>query len=242
MATLAGRGPVPRCQPIVLARTPPAKIAERRGMLVAQMQRDLGRVFDVVIRESPERHTRMFLDPPDGPNSRPTPRALVDTPEASVIVLTDTGAAFIASHPRPVDSETLRRDCPPYLNWLADMGAVPATERHDRGEPTVWMVRAGEGGVHAPVFVQQGAVFLGWGAAGDMSGLSLDAVSGRVADAWPQYGRRQCGQAANALYKFAIDMQPGDIVVTPEPASRARPVTAARLLARASSWQAPRRP
>ena len=145
---------------------------------------------------------------------------LVDTPEASVIVLTDTGAAFLASHPGPVDSEALKRDCPPYLNWLADMGAVPATERRDRGEPTVWMVRAGEGGVHAPVFVQQGAVFLGWGAAGDVSGHSLDAVSGRVADAWPEYGRRQRGQAANALYKFAVDMQPGDIVVTPEPASR----------------------
>jgi hypothetical protein len=145
---------------------------------------------------------------------------LVDTPEASVIVLTDTGTAFLASHPGSVDTETLKRECPPFLNWLADMGAVPATERRDRGEPTVWMVRAGEGGVHAPVFVQQGAVFVGWGAAGDVSGLSLEAVSGRVADAWPEYGRRQRGQAANALYKFAVDMQPGDIVVTPEPASR----------------------
>jgi hypothetical protein len=76
MAPLAGRGPVARCQPIGLAGAPPAKIAERRGMLVAQLQRDLGRVFDVVVRESPERHTRMFVDPPDGTNRRPTPRAL----------------------------------------------------------------------------------------------------------------------------------------------------------------------
>jgi predicted Mrr-cat superfamily restriction endonuclease len=116
--------------------------------------------------------------------------------------------------------ETLRRDCPLYLNWLADMGAIPATERRDRGSPTVWMVRAGEGGVHAPIFVQQGAVFLGWGAAGDVSALSLEAVSGRVTSAWPEYGRRQRGQVANALYKFALDMQAGDVVVTPEPASR----------------------
>jgi hypothetical protein len=72
MAPLAGRGPVPRGQPIALARAPPAKIPERGGMLVAQLQRDLGRVFDVVIRESPERHRRMFLDPPDGTNRRPT--------------------------------------------------------------------------------------------------------------------------------------------------------------------------
>ena len=30
----------------------------------------------------------------------------------------------------------------------------------------------------------------------------------------------QLGQVANGLYKFANDMQPGDVVVTPEPASR----------------------
>ena len=95
------------------------------------------------------------------------------------------------------------------------MGAIPATARRDRDAPTVWMVRAGEGGVHAPVFVQEGAVFLGWGAAGDISGLSLEAVTGRVEDAWPEYNRRQRSQAANALYKFAVDMQPGDVVVTP---------------------------
>ena len=145
---------------------------------------------------------------------------LVDNPDASVVVLTDAGTAFLASHPGSVDAETLKRDCPPYLNWLADMGAIPATERRDHGEPTAWMVRAGEGGVHAPVFVQQRAVFLGWGKASDLSGLTLEAVSSRVADAWPDYGRRQRGQAANALYKFAMDMQPGDIVVTPEPTSR----------------------
>ena len=145
---------------------------------------------------------------------------LVDNPDASVVVLTDTGRAFLASHPGPVDEATLKRDCPSFLNWLADMGAIPAIDRRDRAEPTVWMVRAGEGGVHAPLFVQQGTVFLGWGAAGDISGLTLEAVTGRVVGAWPEYGRRQRGQAANALYKFANDMQPGDVVVTPEPASR----------------------
>jgi restriction endonuclease Mrr len=145
---------------------------------------------------------------------------LVDNPDARVVVLTDAGASFLTSHPGPVETETLRRDCPPYLNWLADMGAIPAIERRDRGEPMVWMVRAGEGGVHAPVFVQRAAALLGWGAAGDLSGLTLEAVRGNVAAAWPKYGRRQLGQVANALYKFASDMQPGDVVVTPEPASR----------------------
>ena len=116
---------------------------------------------------------------------------LVDNPDASVIVLTAEGAAFVASHPDRVDTETLKRDCPLYLNWLADMGVVPATPRRDREAATVWMVRAGEAGVHAPVFVQEGAVLLGWGAAGDISGLSLEAVTGRVAETWPEYNRRQ---------------------------------------------------
>jgi hypothetical protein len=70
MAPLAGRGPVARCQPIALAGAPPAKIAERRGMLVAQLQRDLGRVFDVVVRESPERQTRNVRRP-TGRNKSP---------------------------------------------------------------------------------------------------------------------------------------------------------------------------
>ena len=145
---------------------------------------------------------------------------LVDNPNARVVALTAAGRSFLASHPGPVDTDTLKRDCPPYLNWLADMGAIPAVERRDRGEPTVWMVRAGEGGVHTPVFVQRGAALLGWGEAGDLSGLTLEAVRGRVAATWPEYSRRTLGQVANGLYKFAYDMQPGDVVVTPEPASR----------------------
>jgi restriction endonuclease Mrr len=145
---------------------------------------------------------------------------LVDNPNARVVALTSAGRSFLASHPGPVDTDTLKRDCPPFLNWLADMGAIPAVERRDRGEATVWMVRAGEGGVHAPVFVQRRAALLGWGEAGDLSGLTLEAVRGRVAATWPEYSRRTLGQVANGLYKFANDMQPGDVVVTPEPASR----------------------
>ncbi len=145
---------------------------------------------------------------------------LVDNPNARVVALTAAGRSFLASHPGPVDTDTLKRDCPPFLNWLADMGAIPAVERRDRSEPTVWMVRAGEGGVHAPVFVQRGAALLGWGEAGDLSGLTLEAVRGRVAATWPEYSRRLLGQVANGLYKFAHDMQPGDVVVTPEPVSR----------------------
>jgi hypothetical protein len=146
--------------------------------------------------------------------------ALVDYPQARTLVITRAGSEFLAGHPGPFDIETLKRDCPPFLTWLADIGAVPAPERRDRDAPTVWMVRAGERGVHAPVFVEHDAVFLGWGRAGDVAGLSIEAVMRRIADGWPQYRRRQRGQAANALYKFAMDMLPGDVVVTPESASR----------------------
>jgi hypothetical protein len=103
-------------------------------------------------------------------------------------------------------------------------GGRPAERSRSEGPGTAQcphqLARAGEGGVHAPVFVQQGAALLGWDEAGDLSGLMLEAVRARVATAWPQYGRRQLGQVANGLYKFANDMHPGDVVVTPEPASR----------------------
>lgn len=80
-----------------------------------------------------------------------TKAGLVHNPDARVVNLTDAGMSFLASHTGPVDTDTLKRDCPSDLNWLADIGVIPAVERRDRAEPTVWMVRAGEGGLHAPV-------------------------------------------------------------------------------------------
>lgn len=65
----AGRGPS-RGRPIALAGAPRAKIAKCAGMLVAQLERGLRRVVDVVVRESPERHA-WHVPGPIGQNRTP---------------------------------------------------------------------------------------------------------------------------------------------------------------------------
>jgi restriction endonuclease Mrr len=145
---------------------------------------------------------------------------LVEQPKASVVRLTPIGNAFVLQHPGRIDTETLKRECPSFATWLADMGEIPVDERSDRIDPTVWMIRAGERGIYAGAFIDESAAMLGWGAVGDISGLSIETIAQRVARAWPEYKRVQKGQAANALFRFSSDMRPGDLVVTPEPANR----------------------
>jgi restriction endonuclease Mrr len=145
---------------------------------------------------------------------------LVDQPTANVVMLTAAGADFILTHPGRIDGEVLKRDCPSYANWLADMGDMTVSERFTEGDAAVWMVRAGEGGALAPVFVESSAVLLGWGPAGDVAGLSRDRIAAAVAAKWPDYRRVTRGQATNALHRFAAEMRLGDVVITPEPRSR----------------------
>jgi len=145
---------------------------------------------------------------------------LVDQPEAGLVVITDDGRSFLAAHPDGFDDETLKAERPSFANWLADMGEVPASERSGDDKTAVWMVRAGEGGVAAPIFVQQSVALIGWGDVGDVTGLERDQILERVGNAWPDYRRIQRGQAANALFRFATDMRPGDVVITPEPTTR----------------------
>ncbi len=145
---------------------------------------------------------------------------LVDQPMASIVQLTEAGKEFLLRHPERIDGDLLRRECPPYAMWLADMGEIRVDELSERVATTVWMIRAGERGAHVAAFLDEPAAMLGWGAVGDIAALSIEAIAERVGREWPEYRRSQRGQAANALFRFASDMRPGDIVVTPEPASR----------------------
>ena len=95
------------------------------------------------------------------------------------------------------------------------MAPSPPKQRCDRGEPTVWMGRAGEA-ASRPGIRAAGAVFRG-GEAGDLTGLSLEAVRRQSGSYLARVRPAYTGQAANGLYKFAHDMQPGDVVVTPDP-------------------------
>lgn len=145
---------------------------------------------------------------------------LVDQPEAGVVMLTAAGADFLGNHAGP-DGDLLKRECPSYANWLADMGGeVPIRERSDTGKPAVWMVRAGAGGIYTSDFIDHSAVMLGWGAVGDVAGSPWEDIVAAVGRLWPEYKRIQRGQAAGAVYRFAADMRRGDVVLTPEPATR----------------------
>ena len=53
-----------------------------------------------------------------------------------------------------------------------------------------------------------------------MSGLSRDALVERVQAAFPEYGTSQLGSTVNLLVRFSRTMADGDLVLTPEPATR----------------------
>ena len=146
---------------------------------------------------------------------------LVEQPRESAVVITDAGSQVLRTADGPLNREFLRTTRPEYANWLADMGGdLPEEEREGTGAPTVWMVRAGRGGAYAPTFVDHSAAIVGWGATGDVSELSREALVDVVTSCFPDANRNQRGQAVNTLYRFAHTMEDGDLVVTPEPASR----------------------
>lgn len=146
---------------------------------------------------------------------------LIEQPRESAIAITNAGRATLASIEGAIDHTYLRDTCPGYANWLADMGGeLPEHERDDSEAATVWMVRAGRGGAYAPTFVERSAVIVGWGATGDITGLSRDVVLDLVKTHFADKHGSQRAQAANTLYRLAGTMRDGDLVVTPEPASR----------------------
>ena len=64
---------------------------------------------------------------------------------------------------------------------------------------TVWMIRAGRGGAHARRCRDHGVIALGWPCVGDVRDLDLEA-----------------DEVPAAVQRFARDLCPGDLVVTPD--------------------------
>ena len=146
---------------------------------------------------------------------------LAEVPGASAVAITDAGHAALADPEGPVTITYLRTSSPGYANWIADMGGdLPEDELTGKDSATVWMVRAGKGGVYASVFVERSAVVVGWGDTGDIGGLELDAVVERVKGTYPTMSGTQRSQGANTLYRLANTMKDGDLVLTPEPATK----------------------
>jgi hypothetical protein len=137
----------------------------------------------------------------------------------STVRITNDGRAVVQTEAR-IDRDFLLQTRPTYAAWHVDMGIEEPRPAEGEAAGGVWMVRAGRGGVYAPQFVTKSAAIVGWGETGDVSGLPREAIADRVSEAFPGDGARQRGQATNTLYHVVDSMQSGDLVVTPEPASR----------------------
>lgn len=69
---------------------------------------------------------------------------LVDQPRASTMAITQAGQVALGGADSRIDVAFLRRECPGYANWTADMGGeLPGDEATGAADATVWMVRAG---------------------------------------------------------------------------------------------------
>jgi hypothetical protein len=132
--------------------------------------------------------------------------------------ITDRGRQLLAEHPARIDSSILMQFTE-YAAFL-NRGSTDERESVEVDGQGVWMVRAGRKGVYAPDFVMRSAAVIGWGRTGDISGAPRDALVQCVKTAYPDYNNNQLGTAVNTLSRFANTIAEGDLVLTPEPATR----------------------
>jgi hypothetical protein len=145
---------------------------------------------------------------------------LAERPRELTLAATQDGRELLRTFDGEIDPDYLAETRPTFAHWLADMGER-FEERRDPSDPTtVWMVRAGSGGIYAPRFVELRCAVVGWGLTGSVEGLSRDELMDAVSRAYPEMRRNQRGQAVSALDRIAHQMSDGDLVITPEPASR----------------------
>ena len=133
--------------------------------------------------------------------------------------ITERGQSLLLEHLERVDMSVLER-YPEYRAFRTRGTLDEEVAPDDSGGPVVWMVRAGRGGRYASAFVERGAAIVGWGSTGDVRGLSRDDLLTRVQTAFPEYGKSQVGSTVNLLTKISATMAFGDLVLTPEPATR----------------------
>jgi hypothetical protein len=146
---------------------------------------------------------------------------LVEQPRPSTVAISENGRTILATLAGPLTHVVLLERCPSYANWIEDMGGeLRAEQREQSSEPTAWMVRAGQGGAFASAFVERSLVAVGWSATGDVTGQSRDELFDIVTERFPDVKRNQIGQITNTLYHLANTISTGDLIVTPEPASR----------------------
>lgn len=87
--------------------------------------------------------------------------------------------------------------------------------------PTLWMVRAGEGGYQAANFERSGYAGIGWDGIGDFSSLTtLEAMRDALRSAYPEAKPGWLAASASMAYKFRNIIAPGDRVVSYDPERR----------------------
>ena len=85
------------------------------------------------------------------------------------------------------------------------------------GQRTFWVVRAGDGGKFSSEFEAGGYVAIGF-QAGDVSGLSREQIRDHLQSVNPGKKERVAGDAG-MVFRFANEIQLGEIVVTPDGAT-----------------------
>lgn len=89
------------------------------------------------------------------------------------------------------------------------------------GSRPMWMVRAGEGGVHIDEFRAGSFVAIGWADMGDMSALKTrDQFTKAVERVYPGSRKMQVAVSAGQAFRFVREMRPGDRVLTYDPGRR----------------------
>jgi len=90
------------------------------------------------------------------------------------------------------------------------------------GEETIWGIHAGRMGEADELFLKKGVIAVGWGEIGDITPIASDreALKAKIAETYPATRPGAIPVLAGQLYRFAAEMQPGDLVVYPSKIDR----------------------
>jgi restriction system protein len=77
-----------------------------------------------------------------------------------------------------------------------------------------WMVRAGRGGEHFDDFREKQIIAMGWAEVGDISRLSREAITEKIASIFPEYKKQRAVITASQLFRFCSEIKEGDRVLS----------------------------
>lgn len=81
----------------------------------------------------------------------------------------------------------------------------------------VWLLRAGRKGRYATDFVSNGIAAIGWPLVGDLRDQNRQELVAAVKE---HYGEKGASGTGGMLWRFANEIAPGDLVLTPDPETR----------------------